>query len=121
MTALTQHNAKLTCTSSHLTAFNTLKSALLEAPLPYYPDPSKQYIVYMDALDDACGSQLLQEHDGQELPVAFHSHTCMDTQHKWSTAEQEPYAFTMQWPNETTIYKDLTLFSTMTTSLYKNF
>ena len=29
----------------------------------------------MDTSDDACGTQLSQEHDGQELPVAFLSHT----------------------------------------------
>ena len=32
-----------------------------------------------------------QEHDGQELPVAFLSHTFKDTQQKWSTTEQEAY------------------------------
>ena len=45
----------------------------------------------MDALDDASGAQLSQEHDGQELPVAFLTHMCTDTQQKWSTMEQETY------------------------------
>ena len=76
---------------SHLTAFNTLKSALLEAPILHYKDPFKCYIVYTDASDDACGAQLSWEHDGQELPVAFLSHTFMDTQWKWNTMEQEAY------------------------------
>ena len=35
---------------------------------------------------------MLQEHDGQELPVAFLCHTFTDTQQKWSAAEQEAYA-----------------------------
>ena len=39
------------------------------------PDPSKHYIMYKDAADDACGAQLSQEYDGQEFPVAFLSHT----------------------------------------------
>ena len=77
---------------NHLTAFNTLKSALLEAPILHYPDPSKCYIVYTDASDDACRAQLSQEHDGQELLVAFLSHTFTDTQHNWSTTEQEAYS-----------------------------
>ena len=89
LTALTQHDAKLTWTSSHLTAFNTLKSALLEVPILHYP--SKCYIVYTDASHDACGAQLSQEHDGQELPVAFLSNTFTNTQQKWSTTEQEAY------------------------------
>ena len=71
LTALTCHDAKFAWTSSHLTAFNTLKSALLEAPILHYPDPSKHYIVYMDASNNACGAHLSQEHDGQELPVAI--------------------------------------------------
>ena len=45
----------------------------------------------MDASDDACGAQLSQEHDGQELSVAFLLHTFTDTQWKWSTMEQEAY------------------------------
>ena len=47
--------------------------------------------MYTDASDDACGAQLSQEHDGQELPVAFLSHTFADTQWKWSTTELEAY------------------------------
>ena len=43
--------------------------------------------MYPDASDDACGAQLSQEHDGQELPVAFLSQTFTDTQWKWSTIE----------------------------------
>ena len=48
-------------------------STLLEAPILHYTDPSKCYIVYTDASDDACGAQMSQEHDGQEPPAAFSS------------------------------------------------
>ena len=89
LTALIHHDAKFAWTSSHLPLFNTLKSALLEAPILHFPHPSKCYIVYMDASDDACEAQLSQEHDSQKLSVAFPSHTFKDTQHKWSTMEQE--------------------------------
>ena len=51
----------------------------------------KQYIVYTDASDDACGTQLSQEHDGTEFSVVFLSHTFMDMQCKWNTTEQEAY------------------------------
>ena len=47
--------------------------------------------MYTDASDDTCGAQVSQEHDGQELPAAFLSHTFTDTQWKWSTTEQEAY------------------------------
>ena len=76
---------KFVCTSTYPTTFNTLKSALLEAPIFHYPDPLKCYIVYTDTLDDVCGPQLSQDHDGQELPVAFLSHTFGGIQWKWST------------------------------------
>ena len=45
----------------------------------------------MDTSDDASGAQFSQEHDGQELQVAFLSHTFTDTQQKWSTTKQEAY------------------------------
>ena len=64
---------------------------MLQTPILHYPDPSKHYIVYTDASDDARGAELSQEHDGQELPVSFLSHTFTDTQQKWSITEQEAY------------------------------
>ena len=47
--------------------------------------------MYTDASDDVCGAQLLQEHDGKKLPVAFPSHMFTATLWKWSTREQEGY------------------------------
>ena len=66
-----------------------MKSALIEAPILDYPDPSKCYIVYMNISDDACRAQLTQEYNEQELPVTLLSHTFTDTQWKWSTTKQE--------------------------------
>ena len=95
LTALTHHDVKFAWPSGDHTAFNTLKSALLQAPVFHYPDPSKCYIVYTNASDDACGAPLSQEQDGQELPVAFLSHMFTDTQWKWSTTEQEAYGINL--------------------------
>ena len=75
------------------------------------------YIVYTDASYDACRAQLLQEHNGTELPVAFLSHTFTETQCKWSTMEQEAYGIYYASPNGTTTYKALTLLLEMTTNL----
>ena len=72
-------------------SFLNLKEAIIQAPILYYPDPNKKYIIYTDASDDACGAQLLQEHDGTEFPVAFLSHTFTETQRKWNTTEQKAY------------------------------
>ena len=51
----------------------------------------KKYIVHTDASNDACGAQLLQEHNGTEFPVAFLSNTLIETQRKWITTEQEAF------------------------------
>ena len=91
LTALTHHDAKFAWTSGQHTASNTLKIALLKAPIIHYADPSKCYIVYKDASDDTCEAHLSQEHDCQELPVAFLCRMFKDTQWKWSTTEQETY------------------------------
>ena len=66
-----------------------LKDSIIHAPILCYPDPSKRYIVYTDASDDACRAQLTQDHDGMEFPIAFLSHTFLETRRKWSTTEQE--------------------------------
>ena len=35
--------------------------------------------------------QLSQEHDGTEFPIAFLSHTFLETERKWSMTEQKAY------------------------------
>ena len=90
LTLLTRQ-VKFDWTPSCHKAFLTLKVAIIQAPILCYPDPNRKYIVYTDASDDACGAQLLQEHNGMEFPIAFLSHTFTETQRKWSTTEQEAY------------------------------
>ena len=91
LTLLTHQQAKFKWTPTHHNAFLTLKKSVIQAPILHYPNPTKCYIVYTDRLDDACGTELSQEHDGMEFPIAFLSHTFMDTQWKWSTTKQEAY------------------------------
>ena len=73
----------------HHTTFLSLKEAIIQTPILCYPDPNRKYIVYTDASDDACGTQLLQEHNGMEFPIAFLSHTFTETQRKLCTTKQE--------------------------------
>ena len=82
---------KFDWTPEHHATFLHLKEAIVQAPILHYPDPNKKYIVYTDASNDACGAQLSQEHNGTDFPVAFLSHTFMETQQKWSTTEQEAF------------------------------
>ena len=91
LTLLTHHKAKFEWNPAHHTTFITLKEAIIQAPILHYPDTAKKYIVYTYASDDACGTQLSQEHECTEFQVAFLSHTCTETQRKWSTPEQEAF------------------------------
>ena len=91
LTLLIRQQVKFEWTPVYHTAFLHLKEALVQAPILYYPNPDKKYIVYTNASDNACGAQLSQEHIGTEFPKAFLSHTFTDTQQKWSTNEQEAY------------------------------
>ena len=88
---LTHQQVKFDWTSTHHATFLNLKEAIIQAPILCYPHPNKKYITYTDASDDACGVQLLQEHDGMEFPIAFLLHIFTETQGKWSTTEQEAY------------------------------
>ena len=40
------------------------KNVVTQAHILCYPDAVKQYVVYTDASNNACGTQLSQEHDG---------------------------------------------------------
>ena len=91
LTLLTRQQVKFDWTPEHHTACLHLKEAIVQAAILHYPNPDKRYIVYTGTSDDACGAQLLQEHNGTEFPVAFLSHTFTETQWKWSTTEQEAY------------------------------
>ena len=91
LTLQTCQQVKFYWTLTHHNAFLTLKESIIWAPILWNPDPNKQYIVYTDTSDDACGAQLSQEHDGTEFLIAFLSHTFLKTQRKRSTTEQEAY------------------------------
>ena len=54
-------------------AFETLKSALVHAPVLQTYDPSKPSQIFCDASHVACGGTLMQPHDGQWHPVAYYS------------------------------------------------
>ena len=92
LTLLTRQQVKFEWTSVHHTTFLHLKEPIVQAPILCYPNPDKKYIVYIDASDDACRTQLSQEHDGMEFPIAFLSQTFTETQRKWSTTELEAYS-----------------------------
>ena len=88
---LTRQQVKFKWTPEHQKPFMKLKDSIKQAPILHYPNLNKKYVIYTDASDDACRAQLSQEHDGMEFPIAFLSHTFLETQRKWSMTKQEVY------------------------------
>ena len=97
MTKLTRKGVNFEWTDECQIGFNYLKTCLTEAPILKYPNPSKRYVVFMDALDQAAAAILTQEYpseDGEtnEMLIAYLSAQFSDTQFKWSTVVMEGYA-----------------------------
>ena len=91
LTLLTRQQVKFDWTPEHHITFLHLKEAIVQATILHYPNPDKKYMEYTDTSNDACRAQLSQEHNSTEFPVAFLSHTFIETQWKWSTTEQEAF------------------------------
>ena len=118
LTLLTRQQVKFDWTPEHHEAFLNLKEAIAQAPILHYPNPNKTYIVYTDASDDTCRAQLSQEHNGTEFPVAFLSHTFMETQcTNGAPQNRKPLVYIMPSLNRFITYKELTSLSRMTINL----
>lgn len=100
LTALTRKHARFKWTEECTAAFEKLKNYLSTVPLLAYPDPTKSYILYTDASQNAIGACLTQPCDDppdnpnvrNEKPLFFLSHKLSDTQTRWSVVEKEAYA-----------------------------
>ena len=74
------------------TSFETLRDALMKAPILAYPDIKKPYKVYTDASDYAIGAALVQETEMGERVIQYLSHQLNETQRRWPIIEKEAYA-----------------------------
>ena len=97
MTKLTRKGVKFELTDECQIGFDYLKTCLTETLILKYPDPSKRYVVFMDASDQAAAAILIQEYTGEdgetkEMLIAYLSMQFSDTQFKWSTVVKEGYA-----------------------------
>lgn len=70
-------------------SFTALKTALTQAPVLACPDFTKPFQIHCDASSVGIGSVLIQEIDGNEHPVAFHSRLLSKTERNYSTTERE--------------------------------
>lgn len=70
-------------------SFKTLKRALITAPLLASPDFTQPFTIECDASSVGIGSVLLQEIEGIQHPVAFHSRLLTKPERNYSTTERE--------------------------------
>ena len=63
------------------------------------PQSQQRYIVYTDALDDACGAQLSQEHDATEFPSHFYPILSLKYKENEAQLNKRPMEFTMLSPS----------------------
>lgn len=69
--------------------FQKLKYLISNPPVLQIIDCKLPFVLATDASDRACGSCLMQEHDGQLLPVAYHSRKFSLTEQRYSVYERE--------------------------------
>ena len=97
LTKLTRREVKFEWIKDCQEGFEYLRTCLMKDPILKYPDPSKRYVIFTDASDQAAAGVLCQEYpdiNGKmtELPIAYLSAQFSDTQFKWSTVVKEGYA-----------------------------
>ncbi|XP_072166079.1 uncharacterized protein [Diadema setosum] len=70
-------------------AFVKLKECLANPPVLRLPDFEKTFMLKADASDSGLGAVLMQEHDGDEFPLAYASKKLLPREERYSTVEKE--------------------------------
>ena len=87
---LTQKDHTFEWNEACQTAFDTLKTALTTAPVLGFPQESQgQFILDADSSNDALGSVLSQEQDGQERVICYYSKCYSKTERRYCTTRKE--------------------------------
>ena len=73
---------------SHEFAFQTLKKSLIGPPILKLPELDKPFIFRTDASDVGVGAILLQETEGEKMPVAYASKKLLDREKNYSVIEK---------------------------------
>ena len=76
-------------------AFRGLKQCLSKQPILKLPDLSKEFLLQTDASKCAVGAVLMQEHEGNNFPVAFASRKLQPREIKYSVIEKECLALVL--------------------------
>lgn len=74
------------------TAYVQLKEVLCSSPVLHLPDSSKKFVLRTDASCVGLGAALLQDHDGELMPVAYGSKKLTDAESRYHIIELECYA-----------------------------
>ena len=77
-------------TAECLDAFNTLRDALITAPILYYPDFTLEFIIYTDACDYGIGGALVQiDRNSNEQTISYASRALSKAERKYFPTERE--------------------------------
>lgn len=86
---LTQKGVAFEWTKECQSAFDTLKDALVSAPILGYPNDKDQMFLDCDASSVAIGAVLSQHQNGQERVIAYFSKTLNKTQRQYCVTRRE--------------------------------
>ena len=89
LTELLKKEMPFVWSDEHVKAFETLKKAIVSAPILISPDPTKPYVVTTDASGFATGAMLQQDHGQGLQPIAFMSHKMNKAERNYPVHEQE--------------------------------
>ena len=92
LTKLLRKDVKFKWEKEEESAFQDLKSRLTKAPIPTYPDYSKEFFLACDASDVGIGAVLLQKGKERLMPIAYASRTLNPTERRYSVTERESLA-----------------------------
>jgi hypothetical protein len=104
LTELVRKDEEFVWTDLRQCSFQTIKDALMQAPILQYPDPKKPYVLFTDASKYAWGGVLTQPHwrdDGKGnnkeymLPIQYVSGMFRGSQLNWAALTKEAFAIYM--------------------------
>lgn len=88
-TELTRKKVSFEWTNQRQEAFEKLKITVTSAPILRYPNLQQPFRVEADASKHALGGVLLQQHNNDWMPVAFHSRALLPAERNYATFEKE--------------------------------
>ena len=74
------------------TAFETLKQALVQAPILAFPDFKQRFLLHVDASDQGLGLVLSQIQNGREVAIAYGGRDLNAAERNYSATEREALA-----------------------------